>query len=60
MSNKVMRFHLDRKFKVHIDVHNNRAVISCKTKDGNTLEVEADLQTLDKINSEVRKHLEQS
>ena len=60
MSSKVMRFQLDSKFKIHIDIHNNRAVISCKTKDRNTLELEADLQTIDKINSEVRKHLEQS
>jgi hypothetical protein len=58
MSHKKLHFQITRTVRTRIDFVNNRAVISCKTKDGKTLDLETDLQTLDKINAEVRSHLE--
>jgi len=43
---------------VRPDFHRKRAVISCKTKDGKSIHLEADFQTLFKIHDEIRKQLE--
>ena len=47
-----------RKVLVRVDLHRKLAVILCKTKDGKSLHLEADYQTLEKIHDEIRKQLE--
>ena len=58
MAHKKLHFQITHKVRTRIDFENNRAVISCNTKDGKTLDLETDLQTLDKINAEVRRQLD--
>ena len=58
MSSKKEAFQITRLIKMHINLADRRAVISCKAKGGKTIDLEADLQTLDKINAEVRRQLD--
>jgi hypothetical protein len=58
MSSKRGHFHIAGKVKVQFNFARRTAVISCKTKEGTTLDLETDLETLDKINAEVRRQLE--
>jgi hypothetical protein len=58
MSNKKNAFHITGKVKIRIDFADKRAVMSCKAKSGKTIDLEADLETLDKINAEVRRQLD--
>jgi hypothetical protein len=60
MSTKNEHFHITGKVKVQFDFAGGKAVISCKTKEGPTLDLETDIETLDKINAEVRRQLETS
>ena len=48
-------FYITSTTKMRINFADRRAFISCKTKDGKTVDLEADLKTLEKINAEVRK-----
>lgn len=58
MSTKREHFRITGAVKVQFDFARSKAVISCKTKEGPTLDLETGLQTLDKINAEVRRQLE--
>ena len=58
MNTKKEHFRITGKVKVQFDFAGRKAVISCKTKEGPTLDLETDLETLDKINAEVRRQLE--
>lgn len=51
-------FHITGKVKVQFDFAGRKAVISCRTKEGSTLDLETDLETLDEINAEVRRQLD--
>ncbi len=60
MSTKKEHFRITGKVKVQFDFANRKAVISCKTKEGLALDLETDIDTLDKINAEVRRQLDNS
>jgi hypothetical protein len=55
---KKEHFRIIGKVKVQFDFAGRKAVISCKTKEGAMLDLETDLDTLDKINAEVRRQIE--
>jgi hypothetical protein len=50
--------YITRMVKMRIDFNKKRAVLTCKTNAGQTVDLEADLETLDEINAAVRKQLE--
>jgi hypothetical protein len=58
MPNTKNAFYITSMIKMRINFAGRRALISCKTKDGKTVDLEADLETLEKINTEVRKQLD--
>jgi len=58
MRNSDFSFKISDKVKVHIDPGGKRAVISCTTKDGKSLHLETNYETLDKIHQEIRKQLD--
>jgi len=58
MSHPDFVFKITRKVGVHADYDQKRVVISCETKDGKTIHLEADYQTLEKMHDEIRKQLE--
>jgi hypothetical protein len=58
MASSDLRFKITDKVRIHVDLDRNRAVLSCKTEDGKSLDLEADYQTLDKIHEEIKKQLE--
>ena len=58
MSRPDLRFKITDKVQVRLEVDRNRAVISCETEDGESLDLEADYQTLDKIHQEIQKRLD--
>ena len=53
-----LRLKIIDKVRVHSKLGRNRAVISCETEDGKSLDLEADYHTLDKIHQEIRKLLD--
>jgi hypothetical protein len=58
MSRQDFTLEIARNVDVRPDFHRKRAVISCETKDGRSIHLEADFQTLFKIHDEIRKQLE--
>ena len=58
MSRPDFIFEITKKVGVHADYDQKRVVISCKTKDGKSVHLEADYQTLEKIHEEIRKQLD--
>ena len=58
MSRPDFTFKITHKVGVHLDLQRNRAVISCETKDGKLIRLEADQQTLEKIHEEILRQLE--
>jgi len=55
---KTLRFEIAENTEVHLEPSGNRAVISCTTEDGKTLQLLARYQTVDKIHQELRKLLD--
>ena len=51
-------FEITRKVSIHVDFAQSRAVISCKTKDGKSIHLNADFKTLEKIHEQIRNKLE--
>ncbi len=49
MSRPDFTFEITRKVGVHADFHRKRAVISCETKDGKSIHLEADFETLERF-----------
>ena len=54
-----LRFKITDKVQVHVELDRKRAVISCETQDGKSLNLEASYQTLEKIHQEIQKQLDQ-
>jgi len=51
-------FKIARKVGVDADFDRRRAVISCKTKDGKSIQLKADFQTLKKLHKKIQDRLE--
>jgi len=58
MSHPDFTFEITPKVSVDADFHKRRAVISCETKDGKSIHLDADFKTLEKIHKEIQKRLE--
>ena len=58
MSRPDFTFKITHKVEVRVDLHRKLGVVSCETKDGKSIQIEADYQTLEKIHDEIRKQLE--
>jgi hypothetical protein len=58
MSHPDFVFEIGQKVSVDADFHRHRAVISCETKDGKSIDLDADFTTLEKIHEEIQKRLE--
>ena len=58
MSHPDFVFKITQKVGVHADYDQKQVVISFETKDGKTIHLEADYQTLEKMHDEIRKQLE--
>ena len=58
MSHPDFTFKISHKVEVRVDLHRKLGVVSCQTKDGKSIQLEADYQTLEKIHNEIRKQLE--
>ena len=55
MAHSDFNFKISDKVRVDVDLARKRAVISCETDDGKSLELEADYQTINRIHDEIRK-----
>jgi len=60
MSHQALTFEITDKVGIRSKLARHRAVISCETKDGKSIRLEADFKTLEKIHEEIRKQLEAS
>ena len=58
MKHPDLKFEITRKAHVEVDFQRHRAVISCQTKDGKSIHLDADFETLGKIHDEIQKRLE--
>ena len=58
MSHPDFTFEIARKVSVDADFDRHRAVISCETRDGKSIRLDADFKTLEKIHQEIQKELE--
>ena len=58
MSRADYTFEIAGKVRVDADFHRHRAVISCETKDGKSIHLDADLKTLEKLHEEIQKRIE--
>jgi hypothetical protein len=58
MPRRDLRFKITDKVQVHLELGRKRAVISCETEDGRSLDLEADYQTLEKIHQEIQKQMD--
>jgi hypothetical protein len=53
MASRDLRFKITDDVGVSVNPGRERVVISCKTKDGKSLHLEANYQTIDKLHSEI-------
>ena len=53
MTSRRVKFEITDDVGVDVDLDRERVVISCKTKDGKSLHLEADYQTIDKLHHEL-------
>jgi hypothetical protein len=58
MSHPDFVFEISRKVRVDTDFDIHRAIISCETKDGKSIRLDADFETLEEIHEEIQKRLE--
>ena len=58
MSHPDFVFEITRKVRVDADLHRHRAIILCETKDGKSIRLDADVETLEKIHEEIQNRLE--
>jgi hypothetical protein len=53
MASQELKFNITDDVGVDVNLDRERVVISCKTKDGKSLFLEADYQTIDKLHDEI-------
>jgi len=58
MSHPDFVFEITRKVRVDADLQRHRAIISCETKDGKSIRLDADVETLEKIHEKIQNRLE--
>ena len=57
MSNSDFDFEITRKVHVDADFDRHRAVISCETKQGKSIHLDADFETLQEIHDQIQGRL---
>lgn len=58
MSRQDFSFEITRVVRVDVDLRRHRALISCETKDGKSIHLDADLNSIEKIHEKIESRLE--